>query len=49
MLIEIIVGVSSFLGGAILSAGLYEFYNYWSEERELRRRTETLYLEFLNN
>lgn len=47
MLIEIIVGVSSFFGGVIMTTTIYSIYNSWSERRELARRTDELYNFFL--
>ena len=42
----VIISVSSFFGGAIGTFGLMTLYNYMREQRELRNRTEQLYLEF---
>lgn len=49
MLIEIIIGISSFFGGMLGTAiGLYTV-NRIREERDMRRRTQLLYEDLINN
>jgi hypothetical protein len=48
MLIEIILGTTCFVGGMIMTTTMYGIYNYWSERREIQRRTDNLYNSYLH-
>lgn len=45
-IILIIVGVSCFLGGMIVTGGIAGTYHYVREQRDIRRRTDAIYQYF---
>lgn len=48
MFIELVIGISSFVGGAVISGGLCKVINYFKRDRELDRKTKELYESFVN-
>ncbi len=45
----IIIGISSIIGGLLMTGGIIRMTNHWREQRELERRTHELYLTFVDN
>lgn len=49
MIVELIVGISSFVGGILMTGSIYKMVNYWRERRDIERRTMALYDSFVND
>ena len=45
----VVIGVGCFFGGSIVTAGVMGVYNYFKEQREMRRRSDALYEEYQRN
>ena len=44
----IIVGITSFIGGVIMTGSIYKMVNYWIEQREIDNRVNALLIEYEN-
>ena len=49
MIVELIVGISSFVGGILMTGSIYKMVNHWRERRDIERRTMALYDSFVND
>lgn len=47
IILELLIGISSFIGGIFMTSGVVKIYQNWQERRELERRTEELYNSFI--
>lgn len=49
MIVELIIGISSFFGGGLMTISIVKMVNYWRTQRELERRTLELYNSFVDD
>ena len=44
----ILIGISSFVGGAIATSTIYTLYNRWKERKKMEERLDHLYNSFID-